>query len=39
MPSIYQTLSAGDYVVAIGAQYLTEADAWSGTNNNANTSG
>jgi len=32
-------LSADEYVVAIGAQYLTEADAWSGTNNNANTSG
>lgn len=32
-------LAAGDYVVAIGAQYLTETDAWSGTNNNSNISG
>ena len=27
-------LLAGDYVVAIGAQYSTEADALMGTNNN-----
>ncbi|MBW1865896.1 MAG: hypothetical protein JRI64_09755 [Deltaproteobacteria bacterium] len=32
-------LSAGDYVVAIGAHYLNETDASSGTNNNSNISG
>jgi hypothetical protein len=32
-------LSAGDYFLAIGSQYLSETDAWSGTNNGPDISG